>query len=428
MLFIAFSWIAYAYIVGFKSGSLLSHPIVATFLTYALLRTKSTKQLSHIFNLGLTLIGIWLFVKLMAVFMPFIIGFSLAYIVDSALEGLRTIPLTRHRRLHLSRVHASLIFVAIVLSLLTFIGLGIVPQIIEQSIAMKDGILGLYSSLNDFASRISEDISVGEYPFKYYLPESWQEPLGEAISNLLLDVQQRIPSVAQSVSEVIVNIVGHLYVGIYGTLGKISTAFFVTIIFIYLVQAFKPTIKKITDLLPKERSYILGLYLKEIDKDMKAFLKGQLLVIILVSIIYIIAYAIIRVPFALLIGLLAGLCNAIPTIGPILGGLIAFISVLTGLAAKSYGLNRFLIRTVLVIGVSIGVQTLDNSLISPKIMSKAIEVHPLVILFAVLLSASIFGIWGAVLAIPGVIIVKAVINVSKELSGSDKSTSDVVQQ
>lgn len=432
MLLIAFSWIAYAYIAGSRSSTLLAHPIVAILLTYALQRTKATGHLSQAFNLGLTLIGIWLLVRLIHVFMPFIIGFSLAYIVDSALEGLRTIPLTRHRKLVLSRAHASLIFVLIVVILLTFIGLGVVPQIIEQGTAMKDGLLSLYRSLNDLASRVSEDISNGEYPLKYYLPETWREPVGEAITNLVSDLQQKLPSIAQSVSEIMINIVERLSAGVYSTLGRISTAFFVVIIFVYLIQAFKPTINKITGLLPEQKRYILALYAKEIDKDMKAFLRGQLLVILIVSVIYMIAYAIIRVPFALLMGILSGLCNAIPTVGPILGGLIAFLSVLTGLAAKSYGLNGFLIRAVLVIGASFGVQMVDNSLISPKVMSKAIEVHPLVILFAVLLFASILGIWGAVLAIPGVIIVKAVINVSRRLSDerqvTDKSTDSVIQQ
>ena len=48
-------------------------------------------------------------------------------------------------------------------------------------------------------------------------------------------------------------------------------------------------------------------------------------------------------------------------------------------------------------------------------MSSALEVHPLVVLFAVLLSANLVGIWGAVLAIPGIVIFKAVIKISSEI-------------
>jgi predicted PurR-regulated permease PerM len=48
-------------------------------------------------------------------------------------------------------------------------------------------------------------------------------------------------------------------------------------------------------------------------------------------------------------------------------------------------------------------------------MSYAIEVHPLVVLFAVLLAASLIGVWGAVLAIPGIVVFKAVFKVSKQI-------------
>jgi predicted PurR-regulated permease PerM len=86
-----------------------------------------------------------------------------------------------------------------------------------------------------------------------------------------------------------------------------------------------------------------------------------------------------------------------------------------GFVASTYGLTGFLIRLGLVLIVTFAIQLLDNSLISPKIMSTAIEVHPLVIIFAVLLSASLVGIWGAVLAIPGIVVVKGVLKASNEM-------------
>jgi len=148
---------------------------------------------------------------------------------------------------------------------------------------------------------------------------------------------------------------------------------------------------------------------------MRAFLRGQLAVIVIISIISIIAYSLIRIPLALLVGMLAGLCNAIPTIGPIIGGGIAVLASIVGVAAGDYAVTGFLIRLGLVLVITFAIQLLDNSLISPKIMSTAIEVHPLVIIFAVLLSASLVGIWGAVLAIPGIVVVKGVLKASHEI-------------
>jgi len=52
-----------------------------------------------------------------------------------------------------------------------------------------------------------------------------------------------------------------------------------------------------------------------------------------------------------------------------------------------------------------------------------VEVHPLVVMFAVLLSASLIGIWGAVLAIPGVVVVKGIIKVSGEIRAEQRTSN-----
>ena len=148
---------------------------------------------------------------------------------------------------------------------------------------------------------------------------------------------------------------------------------------------------------------------------MRAFLRGQLTVIIAVSVLSIIVYSLIGVPFALVVGILAGICNLIPNFGPVLGGVIAIFALIVGLAAGEYGFTSFLIRSAFTIGGVFGIQFIDNSLISPRVMSGAIEVEPLMVMFAVLLFVSLVGIWGALLAIPAIVVIKAVVKVSREI-------------
>jgi predicted PurR-regulated permease PerM len=211
-----------------------------------------------------------------------------------------------------------------------------------------------------------------------------------------------------------------LTTGFIGTVGKISSISFILIVFVYAIQSFRTHIEKIRDLFPELQRERITRYAREIDRDMRAFLKGQLTIIVIISLISIIAYSIIRVPFALLVGVLAGLCNAIPTVGPILGGGIAILAGLTGFAAGNVGFTGFLFQVLLIVGAVIGIQALDNSFISPRIMSKAVEVHPLVVMFAVLLAASLMGIWGAILTIPSVVIIKGIINVRKQINKESK--------
>ena len=224
---------------------------------------------------------------------------------------------------------------------------------------------------------------------------------------------ERIPAIAQTGSEAIregVQFAGLIAFGFGGFLATVSLAF---IVFVYASQSFDNYFRSFIMLVPELHRETVKTYLREIDKNLQQFLKGQVAVIVSVSIISCIAYSIIGVPFALVIGVLAGICNAIPTFGPFIGGGFAYVAMLMGLAAGDFGVVDFLVRCAFVLGAILGIQTLDNSLISPKIMSTAIDVDPLLIMFAVIVGATVLGFWGVLLAIPIIVVIKSVIAVSQ---------------
>jgi predicted PurR-regulated permease PerM len=70
---------------------------------------------------------------------------------------------------------------------------------------------------------------------------------------------------------------------------------------------------------------------------------------------------------------------------------------------------------VAIICAILGIQAIDNSLISPRILSSAVDVDPLLIMFGVIVGASVFGFWGVILAIPIIVVLKSIVTVSKEL-------------
>lgn len=196
--------------------------------------------------------------------------------------------------------------------------------------------------------------------------------------------------------------------------GFLATLSFAFIVFVYAGQKFEDYIRGLTLLIPATHREQVKAHLREIDRNMQAYLRGQVTVIAIVSVISVIAYGVIGVPFALLVGLLAGFCNAIPTFGPFIGGAFAFVAMLMGLAAGDFSMGfDFLIRCFAVLIAILGIQTVDNSLISPKVMSKAVEVDALLIMFGVIVGGSLLGFWGVLLAIPILVVIKSVIAVSQ---------------
>ena len=414
VILIAFAWIGYAYTLGAESERMILHPIVPILLILLLFGFRGDDSVRRAIVIAIVFISIWLFTRLQGVFMPFIIGFSLAYVVYVTLTGLQKIPIPiwKGKRIHLHRRAAIAALVILLIGIIAFFALGIVPQLVKQGADMQVKIGGFYTRVRDYTTKMLDS---GNYPFEDRIPESWKPTIEDASIKISAYVREKIPSAGATASKKFGDLLALLSAGLRGTIGQISSAFFIFIVFIYAVQSFQSQVNRIKNLIPPGYRDTAVRYAAEIDVNMRAFLKGQLAVIVIVSIISAIVYSVIGVPFALLVGLLAGLCNAIPTIGPVLGGGIAILATTAGFVVDPYSLSLLLFRLALVVGAVFGIQILDNSLISPKIMSSALNIHPLVVLFAVLLSATLLGVWGAILAIPGVVVCKAFIKVSGDM-------------
>jgi len=237
----------------------------------------------------------------------------------------------------------------------------------------------------------------------------------EVVNRVQEYLTTKLPTLAQTGSAFVGTLVKRFASIALGFGGFLATAFLALIVFIYASQSLNSYVQRLINLFPQDNRDTIKLYLTEIDKNLQSFLRGQVAVILIIGIISIAVYSIIGVPFALVVGLLAGVCNAIPTIGPFIGGAFAMLSLLMGFAAGNFEAAAFLIRIVALLGAILGIQAIDNSFISPKVMSSAVNVDPLLIMLGVIVGASVLGFWGVLLAIPIIVVIKSVLTVSKAI-------------
>jgi predicted PurR-regulated permease PerM len=128
----------------------------------------------------------------------------------------------------------------------------------------------------------------------------------------------------------------------------------------------------------------------EIQDRLGAYVSGQVLLGLIIGGLSFIAYILIGLPNSLALALVAGIMEMVPIIGPFLGAIPALI--------VAYSINPTLALWVVV--ATIIIQQLENNLLVPRIMKKAVGVSPLVTLLALTAFGSLFGILGAVVAIP----------------------------
>ena len=170
----------------------------------------------------------------------------------------------------------------------------------------------------------------------------------------------------------------------------------VFVIIVVLILAFHwtldgpRTIRSLLFLLPTHRRNDIKDLISAMEIKIGYFILGKGILSLVVGILALIAYLIIGLPNALALALIAGILESVPMIGPILGAVPA------GIIALSISPSKL----AWVVGAIIVIQQIESYFLSPRIMSKAVGVNPFVSLLSIFAFASLFGIAGALMAIP----------------------------
>ena len=156
-----------------------------------------------------------------------------------------------------------------------------------------------------------------------------------------------------------------------------------------------------------------------LDDAIGKYLRGTLLECSLVGMTLAAGLFLLGIPFpiALAIGFVSGLANAIPFLGPAIGLVIAlsYSLIAESITPLLPGLNSQDLAMYVVVLIAIA-HVLDNVVYQPIVLGNAVNLHPLVVIVAIISGSVLMGVWGMLLAIPTVVVVKtAVETLFKEL-------------
>ena len=170
----------------------------------------------------------------------------------------------------------------------------------------------------------------------------------------------------------------------------VSLAAVVFISTIYLVIRPEPWINGFVSLFPagwrqRTREVLQALY-----QTVQRWFLGQLAAMTFIAVFWAISLSLIGVPFALLIGIFSGLISFIPYLGALIS---IVIPVLLALISDPFSVVWVILAFVII-------QQIEGNLLQPIIMSRAVDLHPALVVFAILVMGTLFGIVGVFLAVP----------------------------
>lgn len=128
----------------------------------------------------------------------------------------------------------------------------------------------------------------------------------------------------------------------------------------------------------------------DLETKVGHYFQGQLILCAFIFVLSTAVFLVIGLPYALVLGILAGLFEALPMIGPLLGMLPALVVALS-LSPQ---------HAVSVVIAAVVIQQVENNLLVPRVMDKSVGINPIISILAITAFTLLFGLLGALLAIP----------------------------
>ena len=142
--------------------------------------------------------------------------------------------------------------------------------------------------------------------------------------------------------------------------------------------------------MPRRQRGRVRFLLETLQRIVGGYIRGQLLLCSIVGVLVGAGMQVLGVPYALLLGVLAFVLEFIPLLGTLVSGAICVLLALT----KGW------VLAVIVLIYFIVVHVIEGDVVGPRIVGKAIGLHPIVALLALIIGGDLFGIWGALFASP----------------------------
>ena len=152
--------------------------------------------------------------------------------------------------------------------------------------------------------------------------------------------------------------------------------------------------------LPPQREARVKAVAADISEAIAGYVFGNFVISVLAGIVTYVTLAILGVPFALPLAVLFAFFDLIPLIGATLGGILVGIVV----AFVHFPVGLIVWAIVLIV-----YQQIENNIIQPVIYGRTVQIHPLVVIIAVLIGAALLGVLGVLVAIPAAAAVQSVV-------------------
>lgn len=315
--------------------------------------------------------------QIRSVLIDFAVAFLIAYLANPLLNWLER-----------GRVKRGLGVFFVVLAFMALLGLAgvLLATVSAQLVTLLQKLPEQIGTLGDTLDRMTRWLSGLGIP-----------GLGDTRAQLIEAAQKYVQNLGENLMPILqrgLSSTGSILSGLLSIGGVVGQLLLILLLSIYLMLDYSRVNATLLGLFPRPWQPRVLEVTDLIGTAVGGYVRGQLVIATFIGVFVWLGLSVIGIPSAAAIGFLAGAFNIVPYLGPIIGALPAILLALT--------LPGALIKILLVIGVFVIANQIEGNFLSPYILSRTTDLHPVTVLVAILVGVGLLGFTGALLAVPTV--------------------------
>lgn len=317
---------------------------------------------------------------------PFFMALLLAYILYMPCKGIENALKSSKKKFLDKHSRGLSVFLTYLITFLTiFIIINfVIPNVVTSIKDLIANAPNYYNSALEYLDNLEEDSILAKLKVNEYIKEL-----------------QEIDILTEAVKWIDLENINSYIQGIVGATKFVFDLFVTVVVSVYMLLERSDIKSFLVNLsgaiFSKKTNESISTYFRKTNSIFFSYISGQIIDAVVVGFIIGIALSIMKVKYGILLGFLVGLFNIIPYFGAIFAVcLTILITIFTGGIAKA-----------IVVGIIIVVlQQIDANIINPKILGTSLNLSPILVIFAVSVGGSYFGVLGMFLGVPAIAFIK----------------------
>ncbi len=333
----------------------------------------------------LVFLNIWVFSHISSLLSPifsFLAVVSLPLVISALIYYLLKPAVDWLEKRNFGRVSAiSIVFLGVILFLIWAVA-ALVPMIETQ--------------LTSFVTNLPNYIRDVENQITLILKDDRLAQFRPQLESLVTDFSGKALEFAQTFSKNAVDWAGN----VAGAVARVTVAVIISPFIIFYMLRDGDTMKDgFVKFLPTAMRETTARILHNVNSQLAGYVQGQVTVAAVVGIMFSILFTVIGLPYAVTFGITAGFLNMIPYLGSFLAMVpVVILALVEG--------PLMLVKVAVVFTIE---QTVEGRFVTPFVLGSKLNIHPITIMFTLLVSGSAFGVWGVFLGIPAYAAAKVVL-------------------